>query len=262
MRQQNWLVNGSCRLYRVLLRSYPAAFRQEYGAEMEQLFRDYCRDTYHRAGAVEVGRLWLHTLYDLAVSAFEEQLAERNHEGAAMLAKRLFDIVLSIFLLMVAAPLLLLIAVLIKLDSPGPVFFQSVRMGKGGHPFQMLKFRSMTTPVASGDEPPRVTRVGRVLRQTYLDEYPQLFNVLKGEMSIIGPRPGVPTDVSLEDPTWQQLLSIRPGISGLAQVTYGHTEPNTSLPSRQELDLRYLRSRSFLLDLQLLVKQFLAMVRR
>jgi lipopolysaccharide/colanic/teichoic acid biosynthesis glycosyltransferase len=107
---------------------------------------------------------------------------------------------------------------------------------------------------------PWITRVGRWLRATYLDEMPQYFNVLKGDMSLIGPRPAQPSDVRLDDLAWQRALSVRPGITGLSQVTYG---PGTvDVLRRRELDLQYVQSRSLLLDLSLLLQTFAAIVRQ
>ncbi len=119
--------------------------------------------------------------------------------------------------LVVVSPILLVAAVLVRLSSPGPVLFRQVRIGRGGRPFVMLKFRTMglategPNVTAGGD--PRITAVGRVLRQTKIDELPELWNVVRGDMSFVGPRPEVPELVNLEDPQWKEILQVRPGIT-------------------------------------------------
>lgn len=139
--------------------------------------------------------------------------------------KRLFDLVVAVGALLVASPVLFAVAVMIKLDSRGPVLFRQTRVGREGQAFKLLKFRSMVADAASlgghstdpGD--PRVTRVGKLLRSSSLDELPQFVNVLRGEMSVVGPRPSVPAqEVDYEPADWQRRLSVKPGITGLAQV--------------------------------------------
>ena len=170
--------------------------------------------------------------------------------------KRVVDVLLSMAALVVLAPLLLLAAVAIALESGGPVFFKQVRLGRGGREFGMYKFRSMVKDAASigpwhtasGD--PRVTRVGRFLRRTSIDELPQLFNVLKGEMSIVGPRPDVPAQRALySDADWTLRCSVRPGITGLAQALL---RSEATEARRLELDLRYARFHSLAMDFRII----------
>lgn len=144
--------------------------------------------------------------------------------------KRMFDIAFSILGLLVLWPLLLLCAALVKFSSPGPALFRQTRVGQFGRPFEILKFRTMKRDGATrglavtraGD--PRITPVGRVLRRLKLDELPQLWNVLRGEMSLVGPRPEVPRYVALYTEGQRQVLRLRPGITDLATLQFCHEE--------------------------------------
>ena len=167
-------------------------------------------------------------------------------------------------------PVLAALAVAILWDDGPPVFFSQTRVGRRGKPFRIWKFRTMragsqgSVITAAGDR--RVTRAGAVLRRCKLDELPQLFNVLKGDMSLVGPRPEVPEYVQLEAPIWQAVLQVRPGVTDLATLLYRDEEkllgasgdPNTFyretvLPAKLLLNLGYLRSRSFRRDLKLIL---------
>lgn len=134
--------------------------------------------------------------------------------------KRAFDIIVATLGLLLLAPLLAAIAILVRLDSPGPAFFCQQRVGRFGREFTILKFRSMTSATARSDAPkittagdPRVTRMGRILRGAKIDELPQLWNVLRGDMSLVGPRPEVPEFVALYDEKQKAILKYRPGIT-------------------------------------------------
>jgi lipopolysaccharide/colanic/teichoic acid biosynthesis glycosyltransferase len=187
--------------------------------------------------------------------------------------KRLLDIVVSLVGLICLFPLWLLVAVLIKLDSPGPVFFKQKRMGKGFRPFQILKFRTMTHNAERAGglitfaRDPRVTRIGRVLRKTKIDEIPQLINVLKGEMSLVGPRPEVPRYVQAFQKEYEEILKVRPGMTDLASLKYRNEEailgqsdnPEEEyikhvLPDKIRLAKEYVQHSSFLFDLSLILK--------
>jgi lipopolysaccharide/colanic/teichoic acid biosynthesis glycosyltransferase len=166
--------------------------------------------------------------------------------------KRLFDVLVSASLLVLLSPVLVGAALAIALESPGPVLFRQTRLGRGGREFSMYKFRSMVANAASigpyhtSDGDPRITRVGRFLRRTSIDELPQLLNVLKGDMSLIGPRPDVPAQRALySDSDWAQRCSVRPGITGLAQALL---RSQATPEQRLALDLRYAREQSFWLD--------------
>jgi lipopolysaccharide/colanic/teichoic acid biosynthesis glycosyltransferase len=144
--------------------------------------------------------------------------------------KRLFDIAGALAALCIVAPLLLPIALWVVLDSRGPVLYRARRIGRHHRPFAMYKFRTMVAdaarrgPALTYQADPRITRAGRFLRRTHLDELPQLFNVLKGDMSLVGPRPEAPDYVDPGSPVWRQVLSVRPGICGLSQLAFATAE--------------------------------------
>ena len=165
------------------------------------------------------------------------------------------DIVLAMAALLALAPLLLGAALAIALETGLPVLFRQTRVGLNGREFGMYKFRSMVKnaaqvgPYFTTDNDPRITRVGRFVRRTSIDELPQLINVLKGEMSLVGPRPDVPAQRSLYTPVdWAQRCSVRPGITGLAQALY---RSDSTEAQRLEADLRDTRDASLWLDLKI-----------
>jgi len=174
--------------------------------------------------------------------------------------KRLFDAAAALILLLVLSPLLVLIAALVKLTSRGPVFFAQDRAGQDGRIFRLVKFRTMR-----GDRKPDpkelvplhhpdITALGYVLRRFKIDEVPQLFNVIRGEMSLVGPRPTLPDQVAAYDAFRRQRLLVRPGITGLAQV-YG----NSLMPWDERIlyDIAYVRRCGFFLDLSILLRTIL-----
>jgi exopolysaccharide biosynthesis polyprenyl glycosylphosphotransferase len=187
-------------------------------------------------------------------------------------AKRAFDIVVAVLSLAVLAPLFVLVAVAIKLETPGPIFFLQRRGGFRGRPFLVTKFRTMTAS-DDGDvitqamrSDPRVTRVGKVLRKTSIDELPQLFNVLCGEMSIVGPRPhAVAHDRHFRgvDARYGRRFKARPGITGLAQVSgcRGETKDASAVRRRIDYDLQYIANWSLLLDLSIMIRTLSLLVR-
>ncbi|MBN1345528.1 MAG: sugar transferase [Phycisphaerae bacterium] len=171
--------------------------------------------------------------------------------------KRLADVVVSAIGILLISPILLATAAAIKLTSPGAVFFTQDRGGRGGKPFRILKFRTMRagrTPDPKELVPldhPEITRVGRILRRTKIDELPQIINVLLGDMSIIGPRPTLPDQVERYDEYERQRLWVRPGCTGLAQI---HGNTGLTWPERFEWDLYYVQHLSLWLDLQVLFR--------
>lgn len=174
--------------------------------------------------------------------------------------KRVIDIICSISALLILLPLLLLIGVLIKLETPGPVFFIQERVGKEGRLFNLYKFRSMVDGAVNlgaglfiEDKDSRITRIGAFLRRSSLDEIPQLFNVLKGEMSLIGPRPALPYQVQRYNSIQRERLRVRPGLSGWAHV---HGRNRLSWRGRIELDVWYARNWSFALDFSIFLATF------
>jgi lipopolysaccharide/colanic/teichoic acid biosynthesis glycosyltransferase len=192
--------------------------------------------------------------------------------------KRLFDILASLVGLIVLGPIMLVLAVLVKLDSPGPVLYRAPRIGRRGHPFHMFKFRTMVAdadrmgPAVTYDRDPRITRLGAILRGARLDEWPQLINVLRGEMSLVGPRPEAPDYVAYYTPEQRAVLRVRPGVTGLAQLTFRHEEEMLShdspeedyvkviLPHKVSIDLNYIERQSLWLDARILVSTVVVMV--
>ena len=182
--------------------------------------------------------------------------------------KRLFDILLSVFALSVLLPVFVVVAVAIKADDDGDVIYTSTRLTKGGREFKMYKFRSMcmgademldslmaynevSGPVFKIKNDPRVTRVGRLLRKTRMDELPQLWNILKGDMSIIGPRPPLPWEVAQYTPYQMHRLDVKTGLACYHEIT-NHGE-NTDFDQWVEEDLKYIRDRSILTDLKIIL---------
>ena len=175
-----------------------------------------------------------------------------------MAVKRALDLAVAAILLVLLSPLLLLIALAVRLDSPGPALYVSERIGKGGRPFSLFKFRSMVAgaeqmgrglEVERGDA--RITRMGSILRRTSLDELPQLINILKGEMSVVGPRPTVRSQVERYTEHQRRRLEAVPGVTGWAQVQGRNEMP---WPQRIELDVWYVDHWSLGLDLAILAR--------
>lgn len=177
--------------------------------------------------------------------------------------KRLLDLVISVGLLAVAAPLLCVLALLIRFKLGSPILFRQVRPGLGARPFEMIKFRTMTDARgADGQLLPdgnRLTRFGQFLRASSLDELPGLINVVKGEMSLVGPRPLLMQYVPLYDPYQNRRHEVRPGITGWAQVNGRNA---LSWDQKFTLDIWYVNNRSFLLDLRILAMTALKVVKR
>ena len=187
-----------------------------------------------------------------------------------LIAKRITDIVCSLAGLIVLSPILLIIAIAIKMDSKGPIFFKQDRVGKDERIFSMYKFRSMVVnaeelkkslekenemsgPMFKIKKDPRITRVGRFNRKTSNDELPQLINVLKGDMSLVGPRPSLPKEVEAFEPWMKERLTVLPGLTCIWQVSGRNNIP---FKEWMELDIKYVRERSYLLDLKLIFKTF------
>lgn len=189
--------------------------------------------------------------------------------------KRLFDLVTGCWLLALATPAMLVTALLVRVSSRGPILFRQVRVGQGGRNFSLLKFRTMVDkrpepgPAVTQRGDPRVTSVGRFLRKFKLDELPQLFNVVRGDMSLIGPRPDVVEYYRSLSPTQQQVLQLRPGATGAATLRFRDEEgilaqvpqaellsfyTGTLLPKKIELDLDYARRATFLTDMIVLFR--------
>ena len=193
---------------------------------------------------------------------------ESNNQGCYLFFKRLVDVIGAACGLIILSPVIALVALLIKLENPkGKIIFEQLRVGKDEQPFSMYKFRSMSVdaednlnelmhlneqsgPVFKMKDDPRVTKIGKFIRKTSLDEIPQLYNVLKGEMSIVGPRPALPREVALYNNYQKQRLLVKPGITCIWQVSGRN---NINFDRWVELDLEYIKTRSLLLDLKLIL---------
>lgn len=173
-----------------------------------------------------------------------------------MLFKRIFDLFIAFFLVLVLSPVMALIAIAIKLDSKGPILFTQIRSGKRGATFKIFKFRTMIedaekigTKVFTSADDPRVTKVGRFLRNSSLDELPQLFNIIRGEMSLVGPRPTLPYQVEKYTHRQRRRLEVLPGVTGWAQV---NGRKSLTWPQKIDLDIWYVDNQTFFLDIKIL----------
>jgi exopolysaccharide biosynthesis polyprenyl glycosylphosphotransferase len=209
---------------------------------------DFYERAFHRVAGV-MSASWFTSVLDIRRMSYSVR------------RKRAFDIVVACTALLVFLPLILLICLALRI-SGGPVFYRQTRSGEGGRLFQVLKFRTMITNAETGTalyavaQDPRVTRVGRILRRTRWDELPQFWNVLGGEMSVVGPRPERPEHVSLlerEVPFWNRRLLLKPGITGWAQIHLGYTDNVSGAASKLSYDLYYLKHRSLSLDALILI---------
>lgn len=196
-----------------------------------------------------------------------------------LIQKRIFDLVCAALGLLIASPFLVCIALWIKLDSSGPVFFRQRRVGKNGRHFLICKFRTMIrdAPQRGGEittaADPRITRAGKILRKYKLDELPQLFNVVRGEMSMVGPRPEVPRYVDLYSPQQKQVLTMLPGLTDEASIRYRsenellgdgmdaeRTYIEVLMPDKLRLNLAYMKEASMKKDIEIMMRTLLAIV--
>ena len=177
--------------------------------------------------------------------------------------KRVIDIVFSSLVLTLGLPVYLVLALITKFTSAGPVFFKQERIGKGERPFFIYKFRSMQVdaekagPQLSSDDDPRITRWGKFMRKTHLDELPQFWNVLKGDMAIVGPRPErrhFINEIKAHRPDYMQLFRLKPGITSIGQVYYGYAENVTEMCERVDYDLDYLANMSLRTDIGIIME--------
>lgn len=203
-------------------------------------------------------------------NSLEFQVINKENRLIYNLTKRFMDIILSLLGLIIVSPIMLIVAILIKLESTGPVIFSQRRVGLNGKEFNMLKFRSMVQnaeelkeklqkqnemsgPMFKIKEDPRVTKVGRFIRKTSIDELPQLINVLKGEMSLVGPRPSLPKEVSKFEPWMLERLNVKPGLTCYWQVSGRN---NIDFEDWMKLDIKYVKDRNLGLDIKLIFKTF------
>lgn len=187
-------------------------------------------------------------------------------------AKRIFDIFFALLGLVVFLPLMLMVALLIVITDPGPVFYHATRVGRGGKNFKMIKFRTMVRnadkigPLVTAGNDPRITSIGRFLRKSKWDELPTLWNVLIGDMSFVGPRPENPESASLYNDEQRRILSVRPGITSLATIKYRHEEDILEsaesleqayyqiMQDKLQIDLEYLQNQSLLNDIKIVFR--------
>ena len=187
--------------------------------------------------------------------------------------KRMFDILFAVMLLILLAPLFLILFIIVKWDSPGPFLFIQVRIGRHLKPFKIFKIRTMSaeagirandptiTYETTKQNDPRITRSGKILRKTHLDELPQLLNVIKGDMSFIGVRPDAPSQIAdYDEAIWHKRHLMRPGITGLSQIQSGN--PNFNASARTKFDLHYVRQNGkFVLDVYIVLKTVVKLFR-
>ena len=203
----------------------------------------------------------------------EEKLLELESESSVKFSlyevvKRLIDVVCSFLGLLMLSPLFIIIAIIIKITSKGPVFFSQKRVGKNGKEFDMYKFRSMVVnaeelkeklaaqnemsgPMFKMKDDPRVTKVGKFIRKTSIDEIPQLWNVLKGDMSLVGPRPSLPKEVAQFESWMHKRLEVKPGLTCYWQVSGRN---NIDFEDWMKLDIRYVKERNLWIDIKLIFK--------
>lgn len=183
--------------------------------------------------------------------------------------KRTFDIAFSGAVMLLGLPIFLTVMLITKLSSRGPIFYKQERIGRNGIPFYIYKFRSMIEksevngPQTTTDNDPRITPWGNIMRKTHLDELPQFWNVLKGEMSIVGPRPERAhfiRQIVEKAPSYYKLLALKPGITSIGQVSYGYAENVDQMVERMRLDLSYLQEVNLLTDIEIIFKTVGTMV--
>jgi lipopolysaccharide/colanic/teichoic acid biosynthesis glycosyltransferase len=190
-------------------------------------------------------------------------MIREGFDAGTKFIKRAFDICFSLAVLIFGAPLFILLALITKLTSKGPVFYKQERVGINGKPFYIYKYRSMKVdaekdgPQLSKDNDPRITKWGQIMRKTRLDELPQFWNVLKGDMSVVGPRPERQhfiQQIVEKAPGYQLLLSIKPGITSIGQVYYGYAENVDQMCQRMLFDLRYLNEVNIQTDINIILQ--------
>ena len=188
-----------------------------------------------------------------------------NGQKSRMIGKRLFDIIFSFAILLICLPFALLLGFLIRLDSPGPIFFAQQRVGLNGSTYRMYKFRSMfqnnnkTQSAYAEVNDQRITKLGRFIRNHRIDEIPQILNVLKGEMSLIGPRPeqvDFAKNLKRQLPNYDMRLLVRPGITGWAQINVGYTDDSLGARLKVGYDLYYIKNISFGFDMKIVWQTF------
>ncbi len=214
---------------------------------------------------IMLGTVKMNHLYGAVLIEVEQELMPRWEH----IVKRIFDISVSFMMLILLSPLFLFIIIRVRLSSKGPILFRQERIGINGQPFEILKFRSMridaedTGPQLSHDDDPRITNWGKVMRKWRLDELPQFWNVLKGEMSLVGPRPERQYYIDLisnEAPHYKHLLKVRPGITSWGQVKFGYASDVPQMIQRLKYDILYIENMSLSLDFKILFYTLLVLI--
>lgn len=231
---------------------------------------------------VEGSEVRIHVLFELGDilmsntktnNLFGTLLVEINAEIMPVwqvVIKRFIDVTLSLFAIIICIPLYIVLSLLVKMSSEGPIFFFQERVGKGGKPFNIIKFRTMYVdaekagPQLSSSFDPRITPIGRVMRKLRLDEFPQFYNVLKGDMSLVGPRPERQyfiDKITAVEPQFIQLTKVRPGITSWGQVKYGYAENVDEMVQRMKYDIVYMKNRTLALDFKIMLYTILIVVK-
>jgi lipopolysaccharide/colanic/teichoic acid biosynthesis glycosyltransferase len=264
-----WAPDAARRVVAMAVRLLPRSQRDRYREEWLEQIESLISSDRSISGLLLVLKWALGTL----PASSRMALGERRGQFAV---KRLMDIAGSLMMLITLTPLMLAIGIVIRLTSPGPIIYAQRRIGKGGHPFTMYKFRSMdreahdlrylhahrnrptTGPVFKVPDDPRVTRVGRVIRRLSLDELPQLLNVLRGDMSLVGPRPALPEEYALCDDFVRQRTQVKPGLTCTWQIS-GRSD--VDFLRWVDMDLQYIQEWSLRVDLSLLLRTIPAVFR-
>lgn len=212
----------------------------------------------------------LFALTNISRSSVSQSVNE-GIEITTRIVKRSFDILFSSVAILTGLPVFLALILTTKLTSKGPVFYKQERIGRNGAPFYILKFRSMIVdseingPQLTTDNDPRITKWGNFMRKTHLDELPQFYNVLVGDMSVVGPRPERAhfiKQILARQPRYNQLFALRPGITSIGQVDFGYAETVEEMCQRVLLDLQYLKSVNLLTDLSIIAQTVLTMINK
>lgn len=199
------------------------------------------------------------------------QTVNQSIELTTRFIKRTFDILFSSIAILAGLPVFAVLTIITKITSKGPVFYKQERIGKNGVPFYIYKFRSMIVdsevngPQCTTDNDPRITKWGNFMRKTHLDELPQFFNVMLGDMSVVGPRPERAhfiNQIVARQPQYLQLLALRPGITSIGQVNYGYAETVEQMCQRVLLDLKYLTQVNLLTDLKIIGGTIMTMINK
>lgn len=214
---------------------------------------------------------------DVESNVNSEILVKSNDRRQYTFLKRVFDIFVGLLALIVLSPIILIVAVLVKMDSPGPVVFGHERIGKNNKKIKVYKFRSMyqnSQEIFDNfteeqkkeyyinfklDNDPRITKIGSFLRKTSLDELPQLINIIKGDMSFVGPRPIVEKEVEKYGPYFEKFVSVTPGLTGYWQA---NGRSDTTYDQRVQMDMYYIDNRSFVMDIKIIVKTFTSVIKK